>query len=293
MQRQNSFSKKVTTGALYLVPTPIGNLGDMTYRSVEVLKKVALIAAEDTRNTQKLLNYFEIKTPQISFYKHNIHKRIPLIIDRLQKGDSIAQVSDAGTPSISDPGMELVAACVEHNLTIIPLPGANAGISALIASGISVQPFYFYGFLDRNNNRQNNILKLLVNRTETLIFYESPHRLAKTLQNLVKCFGKFRHVALGRELTKKHEEFIRGTLGDVSNWTKTHHVCGEFVIIVSGNKHPRIDMIDNFEQMALEDHVQLLVDEGKKTNEAIKIVAHLRGLRKQDVYQKYHHIKKE
>lgn len=293
MQRESSFSKETTTGALYLVPTPIGNLGDMTYRSVAVLKEVAVIAAEDTRNTQKLLNHFEIETPQISFHEHNTQERIPQLIARLQSGDSIAQVSDAGTPSISDPGKELVAACVEQHLPVVPLPGANAGISALIASGIAPQPFYFYGFLDRKPSRQKEALAKLVDRPETLIFYEAPHRLAKTLQSLVSVFGESRRVVLGRELTKKHEEFIRGTLGEVSQWAKTDQVRGEFVMIVSGNDHPETTPDDNFSQLPLEQHVQALIDAGQKPTEAIKNVAHLHGLKKQEVYQIFHHIEKD
>lgn len=290
MQRQNSFTKDQTAGNLYLVPTPIGNLGDMTYRSVEVLKEVALIAAEDTRNTQKLLNHFDIKTPQISFHEHNTQERIPQLIAKLQTGESLAQVSDAGMPSISDPGKELVAACLAADISVIPLPGANAGVTALIASGIAPQPFYFYGFLDRKPKRQTVELEALVNRPETLIFYEAPHRLSKTLERLVAVFGDERSVCLGRELTKKHEEFIRGDLGEVTNWAKEGEPRGEFVIVVAGNETPAETTDNEYDDLDIEAYVQALIDTGQKPNEAIKTVARQRGLKKQMVYQIFHHL---
>ncbi len=170
MQSQLSFSAQNQTGTLFLVPTPIGNLGDMTYRSVAVLKQVSLIAAEDTRNTQKLLNHFEIETPQISFHEHNTQERIPQLIAKLVAGEDLAQVSDAGMPSISDPGHELVMACIEAQIPVVPLPGANAALTALIASGVSPQPFYFYGFLDRKPKLQRETLSALKDRPESLIF---------------------------------------------------------------------------------------------------------------------------
>lgn len=293
LQSQLSFQKR-DTGTLFLVPTPIGNLGDMTYRSVETLKNVALIAAEDTRNTQKLLNHFEIETPQISFHEHNTQERIPQLLAKLRAGEDIAQVSDAGMPSISDPGQELVKACVAANLTVVPLPGANAGLTALIASGITAQPFYFYGFLDRKPKLQREELTALVNRSETLIFYEAPHRLAKTLTNISQSLGEQRPAALCRELTKKHEEFIRGTLSELVTWATTDQVRGEFVIIVSGNPNPEIETpADDFSQLTIEAHVDQLIDGGLRTNDAIKQVAHLRQLKKQDVYNTYHHIEKK
>ncbi|ANZ61555.1 16S rRNA (cytidine(1402)-2'-O)-methyltransferase [Secundilactobacillus paracollinoides] len=293
MQSQLSFEKR-DTGTLFLVPTPIGNLGDMTYRSVATLKNVALIAAEDTRNTQKLLNHFEIETPQISFHEHNTQERIPQLIAKLQAGEDIAQVSDAGMPSISDPGQELVKACVAAGLTVVPLPGANAGLTALIASGITPQPFYFYGFLDRKPKLQRDELTALVNRPETLIFYEAPHRLAKTLTNIASELGEQRPAALCRELTKKHEEFIRGSLAELVTWATTDQVRGEFVIIVSGNPNPEIETpADDFSQLTIEEHVDQLIDSGLRPNDAIKQVAHLRQLKKQDVYQIYHHIEKK
>lgn len=294
MQSQLSFSPQQTTGTLYLVPTPIGNLGDMTYRSVETLKEVDVIAAEDTRNTQKLLNHFEIETPQISFHEHNTQERIPQLVARLTAGESVAQVSDAGMPSISDPGHELVVACIAADIPVVPLPGANAALTALIASGVSPQPFYFFGFLDRKPKLQRETLAKLVNRPESLIFYEAPHRLAKTLTGLVDGLGGSRQASLCRELTKRHEEFIRGSLDELLAWAKSSdQVRGEFVIIVSGNANPGVDeKTPDFSQLSIEEHVDQLIDQGQKTNEAIKNVAHLRQLKKQEVYQIYHHIEK-
>lgn len=292
MQSQLSFSKQNQTGTLYLVPTPIGNLGDMTFRSVEVLKQVDLIAAEDTRNTQKLLNHFEIETPQISFHEHNTQERIPQLIAKLQAGENLAQVSDAGMPSISDPGHELVVACIEADIPVVPLPGANAGLTALIASGLDPQPFYFYGFLDRKPKLQVAELEKLKDRSESQIFYEAPHRLAKTLQHLVDVYGGDRQASLCRELTKKHEQFLRGSLAELLEWAnESDRVRGEFVVIVSGSsKGDQDDEEPDYSGLSIEDHVDHLIETGLRPNDAIKQVAHLRQLKKQEVYQIYHHL---
>ncbi|HBF75616.1 MAG TPA: 16S rRNA (cytidine(1402)-2'-O)-methyltransferase [Lactobacillus sp.] len=292
MQSQLSFSKQNQTGTLYLVPTPIGNLGDMTFRSVEVLKQVDLIAAEDTRNTQKLLNHFEIETPQISFHEHNTQERIPQLIAKLQAGENLAQVSDAGMPSISDPGHELVVACIEVDIPVVPLPGANAGLTALIASGLDPQPFYFYGFLDRKPKLQVAELEKLKDRSESQIFYEAPHRLAKTLHHLVDVYGGDRQASLCRELTKKHEQFLRGSLAELLEWAnESDRVRGEFVVIVSGSsKGDQDDEEPDYSGLSIEDHVDHLIETGLRPNDAIKQVAHLRQLKKQEVYQIYHHL---
>ncbi|WP_439959061.1 16S rRNA (cytidine(1402)-2'-O)-methyltransferase [Secundilactobacillus silagincola] len=292
VQSQLSFSKQNQTGTLYLVPTPIGNLGDMTFRSVEVLKQVDLIAAEDTRNTQKLLNHFEIETPQISFHEHNTQERIPQLITKLQAGENLAQVSDAGMPSISDPGHELVVACIEVDIPVVPLPGANAGLTALIASGLDPQPFYFYGFLDRKPKLQVAELEKLKDRSESQIFYEAPHRLAKTLQHLVDVYGGDRQASLCRELTKKHEQFLRGSLAELLEWAnESDRVRGEFVVIVSGSsKGDQDDEEPDYSGLSIEDHVDHLIETGLRPNDAIKQVAHLRQLKKQEVYQIYHHL---
>lgn len=292
MERRRSFPAE-STGHLYLVPTPIGNLDDMTFRAVKTLKDVDLIAAEDTRNTQKLLNHFEIETKQISFHEHNTQERIPQLVAKLAAGMQIAQVSDAGMPSISDPGHELVVACVEANIPVVPLPGANAGLTALIASGLAPQPFYFYGFLDRKPKDQRAEIAELAQRPETLIFYEAPHRLKKTLTNLVDGLGADRPAVLCRELTKRYEEFLRGTLSELVTWTATDTVRGEFVVLVGGNPEPISNEATVDLSEPIEEQVDRLIAAGDKPNAAIKSVAKLRGLKKQDVYREYHHLDKE
>ncbi|HIW72302.1 MAG TPA: 16S rRNA (cytidine(1402)-2'-O)-methyltransferase [Candidatus Levilactobacillus faecigallinarum] len=292
MERQRSFEQG-TTGRLYLVPTPIGNLDDMTFRAVKTLKDVDLIAAEDTRNTQKLLNHFDITTKQISFHEHNTQERIPQLMAKLQAGLQIAQVSDAGMPSISDPGHELVVACAQAGIPVAPLPGANAGLTALIASGLAPQPFYFYGFLDRKPKDQRAEIAELEERPETLIFYEAPHRLKKTLANLASGLGGDRPAVLCRELTKRYEEFLRGSLDELAEWAATDQVRGEFVVLVGGNPAPTSDTPTVDLSEPVETQVDRLIAAGEKPNAAIKEVANLRQMKKQDVYRIYHHLDEE
>lgn len=287
MQRQHSFDQ-TELGTLYLVPTPIGNLQDMTFRAVDTLKTVDLIAAEDTRNTQKLLNHFEVETKQISFHEHNTAQRIPQLVEKLLTGISIAQVSDAGMPSISDPGKELVAAAIQNDIPVVPLPGANAGLTALIASGLEPQPFYFYGFLGRKPSFQKQELTELAKHQETLIFYESPHRIAKTLVNMIEIFGADRQAVLARELTKKHEEFLRGTLVELQAWATEDNVRGEFVMLVAGNDAEEVD--EEVINLSPVEEVSHLIDSGLTTNSAIKQVAKRREINRQDLYKDYHEI---
>ncbi|MFD0897530.1 16S rRNA (cytidine(1402)-2'-O)-methyltransferase [Loigolactobacillus binensis] len=287
MEEQRSFAAH-TVGTLYLVPTPIGNLDDMTMRSVKVLQQVDLIAAEDTRNTQRLLNHFAIETKQISFHEHNTQERIPRLLAHLQSGLSLAQVSDAGMPSISDPGKELVAAAIAQTIPVVPLPGANAGLTALIASGLAPQPFYFYGFLQRKAQQQLAELVPLTNRTETMIFYEAPHRLLKTLTSLAASFGGERQVVLAREVTKKYESFLRGTLAEALVWFNEHDPRGEFVILVAGNPQPTMTTENAYADLDLHDYVAQLISEGSDAKTAIKTVAKQRAVPKQEVYKAYH-----
>lgn len=287
MKQQKSFGTH-TTGTLYLVPTPIGNLGDMTNRSIQVMQDVDVIAAEDTRHTQQLLNQFEITTKQISFHEHNKETRIPELVARLQAGDSIAQVSDAGMPSISDPGHELVKAAILADVPVVPIPGASAGITALIASGLAPQPFMFYGFLPRKPKEQLHELDLLKTHQETMIFYEAPHRLAKTLQSVEKVFGAERQVVLARELTKRYEEFLRGTVAELVAWTTSNEVRGEFVVIVSGNDQAiETSDADPLAELSAVDAVKELVENGLKPTAAIKQIAKQRSLDRQTLYLKY------
>lgn len=292
MFQQKSFEVQ-STGTLYLVPTPIGNLEDMTFRAIRTLNEVDLIASEDTRNTQKLLNHFEIKTSQISFHEHNSQERIGQLIERLENGSDIAQVSDAGMPSISDPGHDLVVACIESGITVVPLPGANAALTALVASGLSPQPFYFYGFLPRKKKDQIKALEELNQRPETVILYESPHRLKEVLKNMGTVLGDTRKIVLCRELTKRYEEFIRGTLSEVLEWAQTSEIRGEFCLIVEGNSEGSLfpEEDTSWNTLTIQEHVQLMMEEHNlRSKEAIKEVAKVRELKKQEVYAAYHEI---
>ena len=290
MQSQKSFEQS-QGGSLYLVPTPIGNLEYMTFRGVRLLKEVDLIASEDTRTTQKLLNHYEIKTPQISFHEHNTQERIHQLIEKLETGMMIAQVSDAGMPSISDPGHELVVACIQAGIPVIPLPGANAGLTALIASGISPQPFYFFGFLPRKKKDQLFALEELNHRPETIILYESPHRLKEVLKNMSTVFGMNRRIVCCRELTKRYEEFIRGTIEEAIEWSMTNEIRGEFCLIIEGNSEGTLlaEEDTSWEDLSLKEHVDVMISDRDITSkEAIKEVAKLRGLKKQEVYAAFH-----
>ncbi|MFC6322914.1 16S rRNA (cytidine(1402)-2'-O)-methyltransferase [Companilactobacillus baiquanensis] len=289
MREQKSFVDN-SKGCLFLVPTPIGNLDDMTFRSVKTLQDVDLIAAEDTRNTMKLLTHFEIETELISFHEHNTAQRIPELIEKLEQGTNIAQVSDAGTPSISDPGKELVKAAIENNISVVPLPGATASISALIASGIEPQPFYFFGFLPRKGKERKEALDNISNRVETSIIYESPKRVVKTLNDLKTSLGEDRQVVLARELTKIHEAFLRGTVAQTLDYYQEHDPKGEFVIIISGKTiESNAEMTDS----EIINAIDLEIQAGRKPNQAIKDIANQNLLKKQVVYNLYHGIGKE
>ncbi len=284
--QQKSF-KNMDTGKLYLVPTPIGNLEDMTIRSINILKEVDLIASEDTRNTQKLLNHFSIETKQTSLHEHNVKERVPELIDALLNGKKIAQVSDAGMPSISDPGHELVVKAIEEKIDVVSLPGASAGITALIASGISPQPFLFYGFLPRKNNEQKKALEELKNQQATIIFYESPHRIVKTLTNMSEVLGTTRKAVLCRELTKLYEEYTRGTIQELMEFFDEKSIKGECCLIIEGANLEDNSMLE--EELTPLEHVNLLMTTlGLSSKEAIKEVAKKRGLKKQEVYKEFH-----
>lgn len=231
MWQQKSFENEETKGILYLVPTPIGNLEDMSFRAVRILKEADYIAAEDTRNSKKLLHYFEIDTPLMSYHEHNKESSGRKIIALLKEGAKVALISDAGLPTISDPGYELVVSAVSEQITVVPLPGANAALTALIASGISTQPFYFFGFLDRQKKEKRRQLEELKYVPATLILYEAPHRLKETLIVIEEVLGN-RKIALCRELTKRYEEFLRGTVSEFIQWASEQEVRGEFCLII-------------------------------------------------------------
>lgn len=222
-------------GKLYIVPTPIGNLKDMTFRAVEVLQNVDLILAEDTRTSGKLLKHFDITTHMHSHHMHNEHKTTATIVQRIQSGEDVALISDAGTPAISDPGFLLTRACVEANVEVDCLPGATAFVPALVNSGLPNDKFVFEGFLPPKKGRQTR-LQLLANEPRTIIFYESPHKLIKSLTQFVEFFGADRRVSVSRELTKLHEETIRGTLSEVLQHFENKPPKGELVVVLAGNK---------------------------------------------------------
>lgn len=288
MYNQKSFKDHSGIGTLYLVPTPIGNLEDMTYRSVRLLREADLIASEDTRNTQKLLNHFEVETPQKSLHEHNYKERIPYLLEQLKAGQSIAQVSDAGMPSISDPGHELVVACIEEGIPVVSVPGPTAGITALIASGLVPQPFLFYGFLPRKKKEQKEVLEQLKNQTATLIFYESPYRVSDTLENVRVVFGN-RQVVLCRELTKIHEEYLRGDVDELLIYLKENQIKGECCLMIAGDDGSLFEA-EEVNQVSLKEQVEALITAGEKPNAAIKKVAVTNHLKKQEVYRQFHEL---
>ncbi|HFI0716270.1 TPA: 16S rRNA (cytidine(1402)-2'-O)-methyltransferase [Streptococcus suis] len=286
MKVQKSFKGQTSVGSLYLVPTPIGNLQDMTFRAIQTLKDVDMIAAEDTRNTGLLLKHFEIETRQTSFHEHNAHEKIPVLIDWLKSGQSIAQVSDAGLPSISDPGHDLVKAAIAEDIPVVALPGASAGITALIASGLAPQPHIFYGFLPRKAGQQKDFFQEKRAYPETQIFYESPYRVADTLENMLSVYGD-RQVTIVRELTKLYEEYQRGTISEVLDYLKDTSLKGECLIIVAGAGEEELPSADDVDLKA---EVEKEIAAGRKPNQAIKEVAKRYQLKKQEVYDLYHGI---
>lgn len=288
MKSQKSFLENKAT--LYLVATPIGNLEDMTVRAIRILKEVDIIAAEDTRNTKQLCNYFEIQTKLVSYHEHNQESGGFKILSYLQEGKSVALVSDAGMPCISDPGEDIVRRAVAEDFPVVPVPGANAALSALIASGISPQPFLFYGFLSRNKKERQAELEALSQKQETLIFYEAPHRLKESLKSVQKAFGDDRKIVMAREVTKKFEEFLRGTTGEAAAWAEENAIRGEFCIIIEGNDSPDVEVqVKWWESLSIPEHVEeLMAKKDLSSKEAIKEVAMERKLSKRDVYQEYH-----
>jgi len=287
MKQQKSFEEGYEKGILYLVPTPIGNLEDITFRAISTLKDVDWIAAEDTRNTKKLCNYFDIQTPLISYHEHNKEKSGKHIIQLLEEGKKVAIVSDAGMPAISDPGFDIVSWALEKDFKVISLPGANAALTALTASGLPPQPFYFYGFLNRKKKDRIIELEKMKYIKDTIVFYEAPHRLKDTIETILEVFGD-RKIVLARELTKKYEEYIRGTLRDIIGWIDENEVRGEFCIIVEGTMEEEQKEECFWENLSLNEHVQTYINQGYSTKEAIKKVAAERNLSKRDVYREFH-----
>ena len=280
------------SGILYLCPTPIGNLKDITIRTLEVLREVDLIAAEDTRNTLKLLNHFEISVPLTSYYEHNKAQKGSVIIERLKEGQSVALVSDAGMPAISDPGEDLVRLCISEGIKVVPLPGASAFTCALVASGMPTGRFSFEGFLTTNKRNRKNHLAEVKNDTRTLIFYEAPHKLLATLEDMLEFFGD-REIVLARELTKKFEEFFRTTISEAIRHYEETPPKGEFVLIIKG-KNP--EELKEEERNTKPEPSELLAkysEAGLRGKELVNKVAEELGLPKRDVYDMHLQMKNQ
>lgn len=267
-------------GKLYIVATPIGNLEDITLRALRVLKEVDLIAAEDTRQTLKLLNHYEINKPLISYHRHNEETKSEILIEKLRNGENIALVSDAGTPGICDPGEEVIKKAIEDNIEVIPIPGACAMINALIVSGISTKEFEFLGFLPLNKKLRRQKLKEIENSNKTIIIYEAPHKMKTTLDDLKEIL-KDRKIVLARELTKIHEEFIRKSIDELLREIDT--IKGEMILIIEGNKI-ETEGYKNFDEISLEDHYKLYEEKGLNKKEIIKQIAKDRNVNKNEIY---------
>ena len=267
-------------GNLYLVATPIGNLEDITLRSLRILKEVDYIAAEDTRNTLKLLNHFEIKKPMISNHRHNEENREDVLINMLKEGKNIAVVSDAGTPGISDPGEVIVKRAIEENINVVPIPGACAAINALIASGLDTKEFVFVGFLPLNKKLRKEKLDEIKNERRTCIVYEAPHKMKESLKDL-KDVLENRKIVLARELTKIHEEFIRGNIDEIIE--KSENLKGEMILIIEGNSEIKSENILN--NLSLDEHYMVYEKQGMSKKDIIKKIAKDRDVTKNEIYQ--------
>lgn len=262
---------------LYLVPTPIGNLGDFTFRAVEVLNQVEVIFSEDTRVTINLLNHYDIKKKLIAFHKFNEEQKVGVVLSYLEDGKSVAIVSDRGTPVLSDPGEICTKKVIEKGYNVVSLPGATAAIPAITASGLDSSKFIFYGFLNSKSSKRKKELEFLKNNKMTIIFYEAPHRIMEMLADLKEVFGN-RNISISREISKKFEEIYRATISEVMNMLT--EIKGEFVIVVEGNK----DVV-SFDDITIKEHVNMYMEEGLTEKEAIKKVAKERNMSKSDIYK--------
>lgn len=268
------------TPTLYLIPTPIGNMQDITLRAIEILKKVDFILSEDTRVTKELLKYLNINKKLVANHEFNEEKNFALVLDRLKNGYDVGLVTDRGTPVISDPGYKISNYIISQGYNVVALPGATALIPALITSGIETMPFTFYGFLNNKESKRKKELFDLKNVKGTLIFYESPHRLLDTLGNILEVLGN-RKISISREISKKYEEILRGTVEEVIN--SLVEIKGEFVIVVEGNKE-----IINYNDLSIEEHINFYLNQNYELKEAMKLVAKERNLSKSTIYSEYH-----
>ena len=282
MQRQSSYGQD--SGKLYLVPTPIGNLEDITLRAKRILQEADYIAAEDTRTSGILLEKIGVHNHMLSFHKYNSKERAPELIKLMKDGAVIAEISDAGMPVISDPGYILVQECIKNDIPVVPLPGASAFATALIASGFDAQPFTYYGFLPRKKSEQQPFFEQMKKAHATSIFYEAPHRLIKTLINMSAILDSERKIVVARELTKIHEEFIRGTISEVTDYFEQNAPRGEFVVLISPNAAQETQL----SWAELIKAVNRLVDTGESKKSAIKTVAQENNVSKNELYERYH-----
>ncbi len=273
-------------GTLYLCPTPIGNLEDITFRTLKILKQVDLIAAEDTRHTIRLLNYFEIKKPLTSYHEHNKREKGPILINKLLNGEDIALVTDAGMPAISDPGEDLVKLAIENNVNLVALPGPTAFVLALVVSGFSTRSFIYEGFLSQNKKSRREELEKFISETRTVIIYESPHRLKDLLKDMSMVLGN-RNLSISRELTKKYEEIFRGTTDDSIEKFTREDPRGEFIVVIEGISKEKIESEkeEAWEVLTIKEHLMKCIDEGMTKKEAIKMVSKQRKVHKNAVYQ--------
>ncbi len=276
-------------GMLYLCATPIGNLEDVTLRVLRILKEADVIAAEDTRQTIKLLNHYEIKTPLVSYHEHNKIEKTPVLVGRMLQGEKVALVTDAGTPAISDPGEELVRACFEAGVEVTSLPGAAAVITAVTLSGMSARRFTFEGFLPVDKKERTAVLERFKNSTCTTVFYEAPHRLRKTLRLFLETVGGERKVAVCKELTKKHEAALHFTLEEAVNYFDGTEPKGEFVLVIEGADGEALKKKEQeqWRELPLEEHMKRYLDMGMEKKEAMKQVAKDRGVPKREVYSEW------
>lgn len=274
------------SGKLYLCATPIGNLEDITFRVLRTLKEVDLIAAEDTRNSIKLLNHFDIKTPMTSYHEYNKIDKAYVLIRKMQEGQNIALITDAGTPGISDPGEELAAMCYDAGIEVTSLPGPAACITALTLSGLPTRRFAFEAFLPMDKKERRAVLEELVNETRTIILYEAPHKLVRTLEDLLETLGN-RRMTLCRELTKKHETAFRTTIQDLITYYSTEKPLGECVLVMEGRSRQEIAEEEqaSWEKISVEEHMEIYESKGVSHKEAMKLVAKDRGVTKRDIYQ--------
>lgn len=268
-------------GTLYVVGTPIGNLEDITFRAVRILKSVDLIASEDTRHTGKLLHHFQATAPQISYHDHNTNSRIPELLENLHQGKAIALVTDAGMPGISDPGYELVKACIEAGITVVPIPGASAAITALSAAGLPTDKFVFEGFLPAKGKERKDRLEFLPSEARTIIFYEAPHRLRQTLQDLAEVLGKDRQIVLARELTKLHEEFWRGSVEKAIAVYTQREPQGEYTLVVAGLP-PALPQLSEAELIV---ELKQLMRQGISRSQASRQLAKVTSHSRRQLYQ--------